>query len=227
MKNCMIKSVLAGSLLLLGSTATGEDVPTPYLAQCVAQLEEDTDLAIELCEAKRARAVLAPGTSDCATSWRLIAGRASCNKSDSASAGAWDDAGFLPYSLQLSRPVSLGTMADFYGGRHAGDASRFEVTKQGDGGLAVVDEQAASSPCIFQPDTHNCRVQGAYTNMATPQYAQIRRDYAYTLQLDGLLVEEEVHRKYCGNRVCVPGVCICNSYQYPPPVKTESLHLWQ
>ena len=232
MKNRTLQSILAAGLLLLGSGVVGEDVPTPYLAQCVAQFEEDTDLAVELCRAKRARAVLAPGTSDCATSWRLISGRASCHKSDSASAATWDDIGFSPYSppVQLSGPVALGTLVDFYGGRRAGDGGRFEVTAQDDGSLAVVDGQAdaaSNDRCVFQSGIHDCRVQGTYTTVNAYRYEKERSDYVYRLQLDGLLVEKEAYRKYCSRTSCFSGGCICASYEYPPPVTTRSLYLWQ
>ncbi len=230
MKNYMIKSALAGSLLLFGSAAVGEDVPPPRLAECITQFEEDTDLGIKLCQAQRARAVLVPGTSSCASSWRLMAGHATCNKSDSASVAAWDDVGFSPSSSSLSGPVSLGTMAAFYGGRRAGDGGRFEVGTQDDGSLEVMDEQADDNDlCVFQPGWNNCLKQGRYTQVNWPPNDYVRHDHAYTLQLDGLLVEQTVHEKNCGATHCSPGGtgCFCTRYEYPPPTKTRFLHLWQ
>ena len=230
MRSFMTKSIFTGVLLLLGGVAVGGDVLAPYLAQCVAQLEEDTDLAVKFCRSQRARAILAPGSTDCLGSWRLIDGRITCSKSDSASAAAASGVGFSEYFSSLIGPVSIRALSDLYAGRSAGEGDRFRIRSKDDGGLEIVGSHTGTEPdrlCVLQPGIHRCSIQGAFSGSDLDYYRRFRNDYTYTLQLDGLLVEKETHRKACSRTLCLSGNCMCMSYIYPPPVKSQFLHFWQ
>lgn len=222
------KPVFAGILILSWCVASGEDVSVPSLAACVAQFEDDVDLGVRLCQAKRDRSVLMPGSSPCAGSWRFVDGRVSCAKSDSASEAAAAGVEFSRYGSMLSAPIAIGNLSAFYADMRAGD--HFRVNGRGDGGVEILDSREGSTSdgkCIFPPDTHRCAVTGTFVAVNFPKYARKRTDYTYTLQLDGLLVEEKIQYRKCGTEHCPLGYCFCQSYYYPPPVEREALYLWQ
>ena len=220
--------IFASILLLTFANVEGEDVPVPSFGRCISQLESQGDLAVKICKAKLARAGMTPGLSKCTTSRRLINEQIRCNKSDSASPGVDSAVGFLPYHPKLNAPVSINDMASFYVGKHAGAGDRFEIAKGNDGSLKIMenDEQSGTAQiCIFQLGRPRCVIDNGFSGH---WQRQTRHILSYTLQLDGVLVEEEVHQRRCHQPMCSPGGCGGQCILYKPslPTKTAWLHRW-
>lgn len=197
--------------------AGGADLAASSLGNCVSELEGQGDLAISICEARGARAVLAPGRRRCVRGVRLARGRLVCDKSDSASRLAHANPSFAPFPLGINAPVSVGDVGRFYGDRSAGD--RFRVARH-NGGLRIEETTGGSGSevkCTFDDGALSCVTD-------TQQW----RSMTYTLRLDGLEVTEAyqprtcIYREYCS--IC--GQYMCHRYGRGPEQRTSSFHPW-
>ncbi len=193
------QAVVAGIGLLACSLAGGVEVVPISLGNCVSALSEEGRLGIEICEAKSARSVIRPGSDRCVTSSRVMRGRAYCSKSDAATAGAGTGVTFTPHTTQpvAAAPTSIGSVEDFYVDRRAGD-DQFRIT-QGDDGKLKVEKAGASGwteSCAFGWSGSNiCASFGRYRGNPDSRYIE-----TYTLQLDGLLIENKRQYRFCVER---------------------------
>ncbi len=193
------QAIVAGVGLLACGLAGGEEVVPLSLGNCVSALSEEGRLGIEICEAKSARLVIRPGRDRCVTSSRVMRGRAYCSKSDAATAGAGTGVVFTPHTTQPApaAPAAIGSVEDFYVNRRAGD-NRFRITR-GDNGRLKVEKSGDSGwteSCAFGWSGSNvCASFGSYRRTPASRYIG-----TYTLQLDGLLVENKRQSRFCMER---------------------------
>ena len=204
--------------------AVAGDLQVTSLGNCISQLEEKGDLAIEICEAQRVRAAIKPGTSGCAALSRVDNGKIRCSKSDTASVRTGTGAVFKKYYARLGAPLTIGNINTFYGNRHAGAGNRFAVTQRSDGKLQIRDSQGlgnGAESCTLISNSLRCEIDKGFSGWSG---RQTRNSYVYSMRLDGLLVEHHQQRRKCAQYYCSPGGCSsrCARYSTSPIVKTVS-----
>lgn len=213
------------------NTVEGADVSPPSLGGCVAGLEDQGDFAIEICEARRARALMMPGIGRCTASLHLINGRLVCSKSDSASLSAGAGTRFEPFSIGSSDGglVSIDDFEAFYAGKRAGSDGRFRIAARPSGGLRIEERVSAwrsEEKCSVASGKHNCTAGGGFAGIWR---RQARHNRTYALQLDGLLITEQTQNRVCVVQECrVRGRClpICNQYALSGVETSVRLHPW-
>ncbi len=222
MRTNTAKLISIGAGLLACGWVGGSDLNVPSLGGCVAQLPEEGEFAIKICEARRARALMTVrGSGRCAGTSRVTGGRIHCSKSDSSSGRADTGTAFAPYHVTLNSPVSIGSIEAFYAGRNAGESSRLRVIRNRNGRLEIKDRVVSGTAvtCTISAKSNRCSVGSTGRNGA-------RAVRQYTLGLDGVRVTGYTQSRSCVRIACPIATCIYKCSLGSHQETVPQLHLW-
>ena len=190
----MHQTMLAAAGVLVCGWVGAADVQMPSLGNCVAAFGEESELAVKACKAKRARALLKPGSSACPTLSRVERSSIHCSQSDAATGGVRSATRFKRFYATLNAPLTIGSPEEFYRGQRAGQNDRFEIVEHNDGKIKIRDNNDDDRSCIVPANTTWCERRGAFSS---GQSVRLRHGNVYTMRLDGLLVENHFQRSSC------------------------------